>query len=497
MSDKFQRIDFVEFILPEIIWIGFLLEFHGNQSGIRIATKLIEVTDQHASSTPKPDFSLISAHRLLSSEDKERICIQLNRDEVLSEVKAGLDAFLRCYPDENPLAYLWDGEVLDRQSETDVAFARTTIAPRLNRWSKKGTIMQAVVLYGEAVTGRLHYPSDLPLPNLESIFDEFDSPEGQRASSHARTMTTMLYSFHRERLGTTWAEYFWRRGLEIDSIKSHIEVKDWSDDEDPILKFHEDFSAMASILVKEISEKLIHLPVTEEEHTVVNGLIARQATLAIGVAQNASVWNWDIGPLYLRAMTDCYITLAWILKDAKERSRLYILHGLGQEKLWMAHYERILEKIDDPEEKQSYEAMLAASKTWVESQSFLFFVTVNLGSWSGKSTRQMAEEAGCLDLYNFAYQPYSFSAHSTWNHVGKFNAVPSSSPLHKNMRLPNIPAYGGEPSIVINAAKYLEKAARAVMETFSLELESLPPHSWTCEQLHKISQHLRENHHSE
>lgn len=494
MSDKFQRIDFVEFILPEIVWIGFLLEFHGDQDGIRLATRLIEITDQEVFARPKPVFSLISAHRLLSSEDKERICKQLHQDDVLSKLRAGLGAFIRCYSDENPLAYLWCDEPIEAPSSNDLELARATLSPRLNRWSQKGTVMQAVVLYGEAVTGRLHYPSDLPPPNLESIFDEFASPEGQRASGHVRTMTTMLYSSNRERLGTTWAEYFWKRGFQIDPPQLHIEIENWSDKEDPLQRFRHDFSTMASMLVKELSKKLLAIPLFEEEHTVINGLIARQATVAIAVAENINVWNWDIGPLYLRAMTDCYITLAWILRSVRERSQLYILHGLSQEKLWMAHYEKIIEKIEDPEEKQSCQQMLEASKAWVESQSFLFFVTVNLGSWSGKPTRQMAEEADCLDLYNFAYQPYSFCAHNTWNHVGKFNAIASKRPLNKNMRLPRISSYGGEPSIVTNAAKYLEKAARVVMEAFSLQLNSPPPHSWTCERLEEISRWAEQAH---
>ncbi len=493
ISDKIQRIDFVEYILPEIIWIGFVLEFHGEQVGIELASSLIEISNREASADPKPDFSLISAHRFLTVEEKGRIRDRLNQDGKLLNLTTGLGSFIRCYPEANPLAYLYVEEAIEAAfTDQDILFARNVVSPRLNRWSKKGNEMQAVVLYGEAITGRLHYPSDMPAPCLDAIFDDFDSPEGQRAASHSRTMTTMLYSFHRDRLGTTWAEYFWNQGVKIDPIKSHIEIEKWATEGNPLQRFYQDFSTMASMLVKEISEKLILHPLSEEEHTVINGLLARQATLAIGVAENIDVWNWHIGPLYLRAMTDCYITLAWILGDTLERSRLYILYGLGREKLWMEHYKEILSEIEDPVEKETYKQMLAASKAWVDSQSFLFFVTVDYGNWSGKTIRQMAEEAGCLDLYNFAYQPYSFSAHSTWNHIGKFNAIPSISPLHKNMRLPNIPAYGGEPSIVSNAAKYLEKSARAVMDSYSLALETPPPHAWTNDRLSEILQWFEE-----
>ncbi|HEY5743341.1 MAG TPA: DUF5677 domain-containing protein [Chryseolinea sp.] len=487
MSGEFQRIDFVERIFPEIIWIGFVLEFHGDTHGVELASSLIETAFREASEQPQPEFSFISAHRCLSVDGKRRIRERLEQSGQLGDLRLALDPFFRCYPKENPLAYLWSERDPDEVTEQDIATASRVIAPRLNRWSQKGTAMQAVVLYGEAITGRLHYPSDMPLPKLEAIFADFESAEAQHASSHARTSTTMVYGFYREKLGTAWTDYFWRRGLEIDSVKPHIPSRmDWATDGNPLERFRHDFYVMASMLIKELSEKLVLLPITDEEHTVINGLLARQATLAISVAENCDVWNWDVGPLYLRAMTDCYITLAWILGDTKERSQLYILHGLGQEKLWMAHYEKVLEETDDIQEKKRYQAMLAASKAWVESQSFLFFVTVNLGSWSGKSTRQMAVEADCLDLYNYAYTPYSFAAHSTWNHVGKFNAIPTCSPLHKNMRMPNILSYGGEPSIMMNAAKYLEKAARAVIEKFAFEVESPTPTAWSSERMQEI-----------
>jgi len=485
------HVNFVQRIFPEIIWIGFLLERCGARRGIELAANLVEIAYKEATKKPQPEFAFLSAQRELSDEDWVRIRKGLANVENLTDLRKGLESFVRCYPKDNPLRKLWADEGPGDFTADDVAFARKLTRPRLNRWSFEGTIMQSVVLYAEALTGRLSYTANVKPPNLEALYHDFESEEGRRASAHSRTHTTTTFAFYAERLGSSWAEYFWKRGLELDPVLSHLRPRKPSRPHDHVLlRLRADFERMATEVLTEIAEKLIQTGVAEEVHAVVTGLLARQATLAIGVVNNIETWNWDHGPLYLRAMTDCYIALAWILMKPEERSRLYILHGLGQEKLWMAHYEEVLKNATDEQEKKMAEGMLEASKAWVEGQLFLFFVSVNLGAWAGKSAREMAEEVGCLDLYNYAYTPYSFSAHSTWNHVGKFNSVPTESPLNKDMRMPVIPHYGADPSIAFNAAKYLSKAFGAVIKKFEVKIENVLPWEWMVGRMGEVEEFL-------
>ena len=74
-------------------------------------------------------------------------------------------------------------------------------------------------------------------------------------------------------------------------------------------------------------------PDQTEVHEVVGALLARQVTLATQLAGSPAIWNGHVAPVLLRTMVDAYITLAWILKKPLDRSRKFILHGLGQEKL--------------------------------------------------------------------------------------------------------------------------------------------------------------------
>jgi len=198
--------------------------------------------------------------------------------------------------------------------------------------------------------------------------------------------------------------------------------------------------------------------VNREMFEVIGGLLARQVTLATQLAHAPSIWNGHIAPIVLRTMTDTYISLAWILGDPLDRAQKFILYGLGQEKLNLEHRKVALaadgyNPDDDP--------LVEATETWINSQRYTFLTEVNIGSWSGKSTREMADEAGCLDLYRYAYTPFSAATHSTWVQVSRYNLVTCPNPLHGYHKVPIDPLVNYiDPDYLYRAAKYVDKSFR-------------------------------------
>ena len=89
-------------------------------------------------------------------------------------------------------------------------------------------------------------------------------------------------------------------------------------------------------------------------------------------------------------MADVYITAAWIMKNPVDRSRMFIHFGLGQAKLQLEHRKADLAARDAESGEEDY---LKALEAWINRQRFTFLTDVNVGSWSGISTRQMAEES--------------------------------------------------------------------------------------------------------
>jgi hypothetical protein len=54
----------------------------------------------------------------------------------------------------------------------------------------------------------------------------------------------------------------------------------------------------------------------------------------------------------------------------------------------------------------------------------------------------MAEEAGCIDFYNYVYTPFSACAHSMWHHIARYDLRECGNPLHRHHRRPGA---GGQP----------------------------------------------------
>ena len=193
-----------------------------------------------------------------------------------------------------------------------------------------------------------------------------------------------------------------------------------------------------------------------EVFNVLTALLARQATLAIQFACAPQLWNWHSAPLFLRAMTDVHITLSWILLAPKTRARQYIDHGLGQAVLELEHRKKSLDSAPE-HSKEDMNQMIRAYEAWINTQRWSFLVEVNVGAWSGKTTREMAEESGILDFYNYVYTPFSQGAHSTWFHVGRFNSGPSESPLTRQLWIPRIEDATDVWTMNL-AAKYVDKS---------------------------------------
>jgi hypothetical protein len=110
-------------------------------------------------------------------------------------------------------------------------------------------------------------------------------------------------------------------------------------------------------------------------------------------------------------------------------------------------------------------------QAWIDEQLFHFLTSVDLGSWSGVTTRTMAEQAGCLDFYNWVYTPFSAATHSAWHHVGRFNVRTCTDPLHRYHRVPcdeDLPPDFTFPNL---AAKYLDQTFASFDAAIQVQVE--------------------------
>ena len=159
----------------------------------------------------------------------------------------------------------------------------------------------------------------------------------------------------------------------------------------------------------------------EKSSEVCVALLARQVTLAQHLAFAPGFWTIHVAPLIFRCMTDININLAWISQDPECRSKKFIKYGLGQAKLNLEH-RRSMESREGRDEK--YSQYVDAKESWIARQRIEELVNVNLGgSWSGKSTREMAQEAGCEEVYEFEYLQMTRFSHIDWMSIFTLHPV--------------------------------------------------------------------------
>jgi hypothetical protein len=216
-----------------------------------------------------------------------------------------------------------------------------------------------------------------------------------------------------------------------------------------------------------------------EAYSVIGALLSRQFTLSIELARSPSAWNGHSAPLFLRAMTDLYIAQAWILGDLSERPKMYIMHGLGEEKLLLELYKQEVEDSKARgEDTSEVERLIQAKSAWINFQRREFFVEVNLGNWAPLNYREMAIEAGCESLYKFAYKPFSQAAHNMWPHVSMYNSKICENPLHRNHLIPTLLEVPLDADYLYRSMKYVHKTHDLLVRHFLLEPDWASPMDW-------------------
>ncbi len=248
--------------------------------------------------------------------------------------------------------------------------------------------------------------------------------------------------------------------------------------EDPVLHLIESYEDYLTSSFHELWD-LINIEYDKlEAYSVIGGMLSRQVTLSIQMARSPNILNGHSAPLFLRAMTDLYIALAWIMQDLVDRSSKYIMHGLGEEKLSIEHFKQgIADDPDNPNNEQ-IEQLIEAKSSWINAQRRDLFVEVNLGNWSQLDYRKMSQEADCESLYKYAYKPFSVAAHNMWPHVSVYNCKNCTNPLHKYHLLPELHEVPLDLDYLYRSCKYVDKAYRLFIDKFDLKYQNLMPLEW-------------------
>ncbi|MBS4035306.1 MAG: hypothetical protein KGZ85_12625 [Ignavibacterium sp.] len=469
---EYHEIHWVDDLVPELLWHSLLLLKLGFKRGIEVGTQSAKTAHEVFRNNSPGNFSFLSSFNLFNEAEQKKFVNKLKEENLFEPLINSISPLLILYP-ESPIKFLNEFHT-NIELEMCIKLIKKAVENSFNRRSQVSSIIQFNVEYVSQMIGKKHYHVGIKIPDFNKLIQDYDSDEGQHAASFVRLGVNGLFGQMQESLTNQWAKYFWNHSMEIDPLE--IVIPNYDEravaELPAISKLMHDYEV---IIDKGVIIRFNKVPknlYNKATYEVIFALIARQASLAKRVSRNPDIWDYHIGPLILRSLIDNYINIAWIIKDPEDRAIKFVRHGLGQEKLNVEHYEKNLEK------DSLVEKIIDAKKDWIEMQRYCFLTEVNVGSWSGLSTREMAEQADCLDLYNYAYTPFSACTHSTWNHVGRFNIDVSDNPLHKYSFVPSDIEFDYCFDVLMHSAKYMTKVFYLIDNHYNLIVKLENPYDY-------------------
>jgi hypothetical protein len=207
-----KETSYVQVIIPEIIWMAFLHKQFGLQLGTHLALQLVTVTSNISSTTKC--FSFISSFELLTAEQKEKILAELQRLNMLDQLRNGLTNFMLMYP-ECPLSFLFD----DQKGEINLPAIKETLSGLYDITGRPATFMMANVIYFLGAMGRLAIVKDTALSKLPELVGYPNTALSKMIASGVRA--SMFAFMHDPFLNESgnWNKYFWNRGIELEPCK--------------------------------------------------------------------------------------------------------------------------------------------------------------------------------------------------------------------------------------------------------------------------------------
>ena len=178
-------------------------------------------------------------------------------------------------------------------------------------------------------------------------------------------------------------------------------------------------------------------------------------------------WTASIGPLILRPMADLVIRTKWMTADGTgDRIDKYMEHGYGQAKKAVETRRERLAEMEPGTQRTMQEHATVHDEAWIEQHKPAWAIDVIEGEPDRRrSIGDMARECGKEELYEWAYVTWSGAIHSSWFHVGRYNAAFCGNELHEN----EIRGMVSEPIFDIDylfrGCKYLDEVLEDALRT--------------------------------
>jgi hypothetical protein len=216
MLGPLSEISWVKTILPELLWIALIQEYHGLREGVELITRFTRIARKCSSSEKKNLFATVSSLGELTKDEKSCLQSKLADTGDLVEIQKALLPLIALYP-ECPLRFLYSVMPSSRGDEKqNIECLKNLVEGMYEKTSRDTMMVQATAIWLAFDSGVLKVFEGLALAKFPEIEKYPHTELSEKVAASIRSSIQLFFSEPQYTESTAWPKYFWNRGIEVD-----------------------------------------------------------------------------------------------------------------------------------------------------------------------------------------------------------------------------------------------------------------------------------------
>jgi len=203
-------------VIPEIIWMDFILEAYGLRQTVEIVEALTDGLESVKIKDSPSNCCVISCYGRLNAYDQKKFLTHPSVKRVIKDVRTALVGFKKYYP-EAPINFLLTNTPISQA--IFVNNLKQALSRIYDKYSIRTTHALANLFYAQAYSGHLIISDETERFDLNDIVKYPDTEESKHLAAFvgtsAKTFIAMLHMDTR----SNWPQYFWNRSYELEPCK--------------------------------------------------------------------------------------------------------------------------------------------------------------------------------------------------------------------------------------------------------------------------------------
>lgn len=216
MLGPLREISWVKTMLPELLWIALIQDYHGHREGVALITLFTRIVRKCSPSEKKRIFATISSFEELTKDERSCLQSELATSGELFKIQKALLPLIVFYPD-CPLRFLYSTKP-SLADGTDQILERFKILVEglYDKISRDTAMVQATAIWLAFDSGVLKVFKGLALASFPEIEKYPYTELSQKVAASIRASIHMFFTEPHYPASCKWPQYFWNRGFEID-----------------------------------------------------------------------------------------------------------------------------------------------------------------------------------------------------------------------------------------------------------------------------------------